>query len=219
MFTAPAISPEAQVKADRAARASEIARDYPELPQTVFALLAENLTDGELEGMIVASDPERDVLMVVALEAEIDARNEEAEDKASAPASTPDHGIEEWWMRPVAKPVAGVAVEDAGIYVLPDGSVVKVKANKDKSRTYALRWTETHQDRLVETGEHKHGEYVYEPGLVALVAEQGRKMTFEEARAHSVLYGQCVRCGRSLKDGKSVEQGMGPVCVRYFQGA
>ena len=114
---------------------------------------------------------------------------------------------------------ARLAVEDAGVYVLPDGSVCRVKANREKTRTYASRWTATHQDRLMGDGQHAHGEYVYEAGLVALVAAQGRKMTLAEAKAHSVKYGTCIRCGRALKDGKSVEQGMGPVCVKYFQGA
>ena len=120
-------------------------------------------------------------------------------------------------MAPEAPQAPSFLGQDAvGIYVLPDGAVVKVQANKDKTRTYAKRWTPSHQDRLMEAGQHAHGEYVYEAGLVALVASQGRKMTFAEAKAHSVKYGQCVRCGRSLKDGKSVEQGMGPVCVKYF---
>jgi hypothetical protein len=114
---------------------------------------------------------------------------------------------------------ARIAVEDAGVYALPDGTVVRVKANKAKTRTYASRWTPTkHLDRLMEAGAHEHGEYVYEQGLVAEVARSGRKLTLEEAKAHSIRYGQCVRCGRALRDGKSVEQGMGPVCIRYFQG-
>src|SRR5262245_7176100 len=37
---------------------------------------------------------------------------------------------------------ARLAVEDAGVYVLPDGAVVKVQANKDKTRTYAKRLVE-----------------------------------------------------------------------------
>ena len=116
-----------------------------------------------------------------------------------------------------AAPVARLEIEDAGIYVLPDGAVVKVQANREKTRVYAKRWVASHQDRLMADGEHAHGEYVFESGLVAQVQREGRKMTLEEAKAHSIRYGRCVRCGRQLVDGKSVEQGMGPVCVTYFQ--
>jgi hypothetical protein len=70
--------------------------------------------------------------------------------------------------------------------------------------------------RLTETGSHEHGEYVYEAGLVQQVAAEGRKMTLDEAKAFILRYGQCVRCGRQLKDANSVEQGIGPVCVKYF---
>jgi hypothetical protein len=114
---------------------------------------------------------------------------------------------------------ARVKVEDEGVYVLPDGTVCKVQANKEKTRTYAKRWTPVkHLDRLMEAGQHEHGEYVYEQGLVQRVAAEGRKMTLAEAKAHSIRYGRCVRCGRQLTDGKSVEQGMGPVCITYFGG-
>jgi hypothetical protein len=116
---------------------------------------------------------------------------------------------------PVA-PVARLAIEDAGVYVLPDGSVVKVQANKEKTRTYAKRWTPSRQDRLMGDDHHEHGEYVYEAGLVEVVARTGRKMTLAEAKSWSIRIGKCIRCGRVLTDGKSVEQGMGPVCITYF---
>lgn len=119
----------------------------------------------------------------------------------------------------VSQEPARIAVEDQGVYVMPDGAVVKVQANREKTKTYAKRWTPIkHLDRLMEAGQHEHGEYLYEAGLVQEVARVGRKMTLAEAKAHSVRYGRCVRCGRTLTDGKSVEQGMGPVCIRYFGG-
>jgi hypothetical protein len=109
-----------------------------------------------------------------------------------------------------------VALEDAGVYVLPDGTICKVQANKEKTRTYAKRWTPINGERLMETGAHKHGEYVYEPGLVEQVAREGRKMTLEEAKAFIVLYGRCARCGRALKAAESVERGIGPICYKWF---
>jgi hypothetical protein len=29
-------------------------------------------------------------------------------------------------------------------------------------------------------------------------------------------YGKCIVCGRHLKAAKSVEAGIGPVCIKYF---
>jgi len=209
-------------------------------PETDLGLAAQLLSDADLETTLRASEPGSTVERV--LLAELDRRMELATADDGADDYTGEDDLteraiearnDEWASRETAldeaagarfAPVAPagparLAVEDAGVYVLPDGSVCRVKANREKTRTYASRWTATHQDRLMGDGAHAHGEYVYEAGLVALVAAQGRKMTLAEAKAHSVKYGTCIRCGRALKDGKSVEQGMGPVCVRYFQGA
>jgi hypothetical protein len=109
-----------------------------------------------------------------------------------------------------------VAVEDAGVYVLPNSAIVKVQANREKTRTYAKRWVVIGGIRLTEAGSREHGEYQYEPGLVQQVAAEGRKMTLDEAKAFILRYGQCVRCGRLLKDADSVEAGIGPVCIKYF---
>lgn len=109
-----------------------------------------------------------------------------------------------------------VAIEDAGVYLLPDGAIAKVQANREKTRTYAKLWVGISGRRLSLAGSVERGEYRYEPGLVELVAEQGRKMTLDEAKQFILLYGQCCRCARRLKDAKSVEQGIGPVCVKYF---
>ena len=116
----------------------------------------------------------------------------------------------------VAAPVARLAVEDAGVYVMPDGGIVKVQANQDKTRTYAKRWVVIGGERLNETDDRVHGEYQYEPGLVQQVATQGRKMTLDEAKAFILRYGQCARCSRKLVAAKSVEAGIGPVCIKYF---
>jgi len=118
---------------------------------------------------------------------------------------------------PVSQPApARIAVEDAGVYVLPDGSIVKVQANREKTRTYAKRWVSILGNRLTLASTVEHGEYRYVIGLVEQVAEHGRKMTLDEAKQFIILYGQCCRCGRKLKDAKSVEFGIGPVCIKYF---
>lgn len=116
---------------------------------------------------------------------------------------------------PVAE-VARLAVEDAGVYRLADGTIVKVQANKEKSRVYAKRLVEIGGERLTEAGAHVHAEYRYEAGLIAQVEREGVKLTLEEAKALTIRYGFCIRCGRHLKAAQSVEQGMGPVCITYF---
>lgn len=108
-------------------------------------------------------------------------------------------------------------VEDAGVYKLLDGTVVKVQANREKTRVYAKRLVERKGiDRLTEDAGHVHADYVYEAGLIAQVEREGVKLSLEEAKALSIRYAFCIRCGRHLVDGKSVEQGMGPVCITYF---
>jgi hypothetical protein len=110
-----------------------------------------------------------------------------------------------------------ISVDEIGVYVLPDGTVVKVQPNQDKTRTYAKRWVQNGNiDRLTDGHEIVHGDYVFEAGLVSTVAEIGRKMTADEAHAFCLRYGQCVRCARKLKDAKSVKAAMGPRCRKYF---
>jgi len=116
-------------------------------------------------------------------------------------------------------PVARLTIEDAGVYVLPDGTICQVKANREKTRTYAKRFVVIGGERATEAGTRENGEYVYEAGLVEVVARTGRKMTLEEAKAFTLRYGFCCRCGRHLKAAESVERGIGPVCIRFFEGA
>ena len=128
---------------------------------------------------------------------------------------------------------ARVAVEDAGVYVLPDGTVAKVQANRDKTRTYAKRWTHKGGARITESeidrilsGESRdvvlrgkdlpHGDYEFEAGLVQRVAAEGRKMSLAEAKRFIVVYGKCARCSLTLKAAKSVERGIGPKCIKWF---
>jgi hypothetical protein len=107
-------------------------------------------------------------------------------------------------------------IEDAGVYKLPDGAICRVQANREKTKVYAKRLTEIGGRRATEAGTRVHAEYVYEAGLVQRVAAEGVKLTLEEAKALTIRYGFCIRCGRHLTDAKSVEQGMGPVCIQYF---
>lgn len=118
--------------------------------------------------------------------------------------------------RVAIQPVKRIAVEDAGVYVLPDNTIVKAQANKDKTRTYAMKWVVIGGMRLTEAGTKEHGEYQYAPGLIEEVASVGRKMTLAEAKAFILRFGRCCRCNLKLKSADSVERGIGPVCVKYF---
>src|SRR5579859_1842706 len=83
---------------------------------------------------------------------------------------------------PVAAPIVEaprLTIEEAGVYVLPNGAICKVQANKAKTHTYALRWTEIRGERLNENDAHVKGEYVYESGLIRTVSAQGRKMNLD----------------------------------------
>lgn len=44
-------------------------------------------------------------------------------------------------------------------------------------------------------------------------SENVRKMTLEEAMQFGKLYGQCCRCGKTLTDENSIENGIGPICA------
>jgi hypothetical protein len=106
---------------------------------------------------------------------------------------------------------------EIGIYVLPDGTIVQAKQNKAKTNVYTKRWVVIGGERLVDaTEEHVHGEWEYEPSLKRQLST-ARVMTLDEAKDFILRYGQCVRCGRRLKAAQSVERGIGPVCIQYFQ--
>lgn len=105
---------------------------------------------------------------------------------------------------------------EIGVYVFPDGSIVKTQPNKAKTNVYTMVWVEIRGERLVDaTEERVHGEWEYAPELKARIPE-ARKMTLDEAKAFILRYGKCVRCSRKLKAADSVERGIGPVCVQYF---
>jgi hypothetical protein len=58
--------------------------------------------------------------------------------------------------------------------------------------------------------------FVFAPGVLRHLTEQGRKMTAEEGRQYGQLYGVCCRCGAQLTDEESIARGLGPVCASKF---
>lgn len=105
---------------------------------------------------------------------------------------------------------------EIGVYIMPDGRIVKVQPNKAKTNRYALVWKEIRGERLVDATEARvHGEWEYAPGVIKEVKPEF-KMTLDQAKDFILRYGQCVRCSRKLKAADSVERGIGPVCIQYF---
>jgi len=115
---------------------------------------------------------------------------------------------------PVSATTAPTQVEP-GIYIDGEGAIWKVQQNKAKTSVYAKVWSNHNGERLTLGGEKVHGEWDYVPGGIR-TASTARRMTLDEAKAFILLYGSCVRCGRTLKAAESVERGIGPVCITYF---
>lgn len=100
-----------------------------------------------------------------------------------------------------------------GVYDV-DGHVYTVKFNREGTRLYANHIVES-PDRLNANDELVDIDFVYSPGAIFNIKPEHR-MSFEDAKVLTIRYGRCIACGRRLKAGKSVEQGIGPVCRKKF---
>lgn len=104
---------------------------------------------------------------------------------------------------------------EIGVYVLEDGTLVQAKPNRQRTNVYTKVWVSISGKRLTLTDEDVHGEWQYAPEYKGRVRPE-LKMTAEQAERFGIVYGQCARCGRHLKDATSVREGIGPVCRKYF---
>lgn len=105
-------------------------------------------------------------------------------------------------VKPVVKTLAEEPV--AGIYVLPNGgNMYKVQQSPKSGQFYAKVW-----DR-----ELQEWEYVGKKPLYSLTAEH--RMTAAQAKQWGDIYGNCVFCGRTLTDERSIDAGYGPVCAEH----
>lgn len=111
-----------------------------------------------------------------------------------------------------------VTVTEPGVYETPAGKIYVVKPNKQKTRLYAKQLVEIDAERATEAGERVQIEFEYAAGAIFELAP-GMKMPLERAKELTIRYGRCIVCGRGLKAAKSVEQGIGPVCIKSFAGA
>lgn len=101
-----------------------------------------------------------------------------------------------------------------GVYDV-DNHVYVVKFNREKTRLYAKRLVEIASDRLTASDDLVKIEFVYEPGAIFNIKPE-QKMPLDRAEKLTIRYGRCIVCGRVLKAGKSVRQGIGPVCIKSF---
>jgi len=114
------------------------------------------------------------------------------------------------------RPKEGEITVGIGVYELPTGEIYVVKPNRAKTRLYAKKLVET-TERLTKQGKRVDFDFVYERGAIYKLKPQ-HKMFIERAKRLMIRYGRCIVCGRRLKVAKSVERGIGPVCIKYFRG-
>jgi hypothetical protein len=119
-------------------------------------------------------------------------------------------------VRPTPTPVPSEVLVP-GVYET-GGQIYVVKFNKEKTGLYAKRLVVVGNGvtRRTEAGDTvKAIEFVYAAGAVYNIRLADR-MPVERAKELITLYGQCIACGKHLKAAKSVEQGIGPVCIKKF---
>jgi len=95
-----------------------------------------------------------------------------------------------------------------------DGTIFIVQLNRDKTRLYAKRLVEIGGRRLNAADEVVKIDFDYAPGMLNRL-DPDERMTWEEAKPFIIRYGMCL-FGHPLKDAKSVELGIGPVCRKMF---
>jgi hypothetical protein len=120
------------------------------------------------------------------------------------------HDMIDWLLR---QPELPSELVGAGVYEL-DGTIIVVKPNREKTRCYAKKVVES-PPRMTEVGEVVDFELEYALGLIRDLREEHR-MPKARAIEFTTRYGRCIVCGRHLKAAKSVEAGIGPVCIKYF---
>jgi hypothetical protein len=103
---------------------------------------------------------------------------------------------------------------EPGVYETTEGVFV-VKPNRDGTRVYAKRLVEISAERATEAGTRVEIEFEYAPGAVHRIKPED-KMPVDRAKELTIRYGRCINCGRRLKAAQSVEQGIGPVCIKRF---
>jgi hypothetical protein len=114
-----------------------------------------------------------------------------------------------------AKATAAAWTLTPGMYVAPNGEIVKVKPTQDKQRLYAQVMVSISGERLTVGGEVVNWDWQYAPGLIKEI-QPSWKMDAEQAHALGIQSGRCLWCKKALKDATSVSLAMGPTCRKMF---
>jgi hypothetical protein len=96
-----------------------------------------------------------------------------------------------------------------------NGTIYVVKQNRTNERLHARRLVEIGGRRLTEADTVVQIEFEYDRDALRLLRPEDQ-MTLEEARPFIIRYGRCIFCNTELRDARSVERGVGPVCVRRY---
>lgn len=118
---------------------------------------------------------------------------------------------------PAPVPVPAATLVGAGIYLAPNGDIIKVKQTKDKQRVYAQVMVAKSGGARINLHDEviPNFDFVYTPGLIQHITPS-MKLTLEEAQAFYTRTGRCMNCKKELKVAKSIEKGLGPVCAKMF---
>lgn len=92
-----------------------------------------------------------------------------------------------------------------GVHLLGNAFVKVQVAVNGSGRKYAKRFND----------ENVTWEYVGR-GREFHALSEATLLSLEEAKRFGHLYGQCVKCGRTLTKESSIDAGIGPVCAEYF---
>lgn len=120
--------------------------------------------------------------------------------------------IDELKRAPFAEASAGLV---PGVY-RRNGTIYVVRQNRTNSRLHARRLVEIGGRRLTEANTVVRIEFEYDRDAL-LQLRPTDQMTLEEARPFIIRYGRCIFCNTPLKDATSVDQGVGPVCIKRYR--
>jgi hypothetical protein len=112
----------------------------------------------------------------------------------------------------VARQTGTDPVVDEGMYQ-HERDIYRVQRSKTSGNLYAKRLVDISGNRLSESDVVVNWEFQYDPGAIRTLRSSER-MTLDQARLFGIQYGVCCVCGITLKDAKSVQAGIGPVCAK-----
>jgi len=101
-----------------------------------------------------------------------------------------------------------------GIYRHPNGGIVRVRLNKNRTNVYTETWRQarTLDGDLIVPTEYR---FDFDPSKLAGLAAEHR-IPLDEARRISREVGQCLACAKLLTDPKSQAAGIGPTCAKTW---